>query len=137
MQPGLPAFEFWKTPTPEVTLKVFIWNVTNPDEFLSGQDEKLKVDEIGPVVFLEILTHTDVVFNENSTLSYIASKKIVFQEDRNEPGILNKTIVVPNFATLVSPSFSRDIYNFKNTLQRSYSSFLFGFSGGGFLLIFV
>lgn len=102
MQPGMPAYEFWKNPKPEVTLRVFIWNVTNGDAFMRGDDDKLKMQEVGPVVFVEYLKHSDIYFNENSTLSYLASKKIVFQEDRSEPGILNKTIYVPNFATLVS-----------------------------------
>jgi hypothetical protein len=35
----------------EVLVNVYIFNVTNAEAFLSGQDEKLKVKEIGPYVY--------------------------------------------------------------------------------------
>lgn len=101
MRPGLPPFEFWKNPEPLVTFKLFIWNVTNADDFLEGKDDKIKLKEVGPIVYEEVLKHTDVVFHENSTMSYNATKQIYFLEDQNEAGILNQTVIVPNLVTLV------------------------------------
>lgn len=59
-----------------------------------------------------------MVFHENSTLSYTAARRIEFLEDQNEPGILNRTILVPNFVVLVgfwrpfilSPIFKLNIF---------------------------
>lgn len=102
MIPGFPPFEQWVSPAPEVKLRVFIFTVENADAFLAGTDEKLKLKEIGPIVYREYLRHENVVFHENSTLSYTANRHVEFLPDENEPGILNKTITVPNFVILVS-----------------------------------
>lgn len=101
MQPGLPPYDQWVIPQPEVRLRVFIFEAENPNEFLNGTDHKLRLKEIGPIVYREHLHHKDVVFHENSTLSYTAARRIEFLEDQNEPGILNRTILVPNFVVLV------------------------------------
>lgn len=102
MRPGLPAYEFWKEPEPEVIVKIHIFNISNSKEFLEGKDTKIELTEVGPIVYREILKHTDVVFNKNSTLSYTATKILVYKENSNRPGILNDTIIVPNMATLVN-----------------------------------
>lgn len=101
MQPGLPPFEEWVKPSPEVLLSVYIFSVENPYTFLNGTDEKLKLIEIGPIVYKEHLHHQNVEFHENSTLSYTAHRTLEFLEDRNEPDILNRVILVPNFVLLV------------------------------------
>lgn len=43
-------FSLWQKPPVDVYIKVFIFNITNPDEFLAGE-EKLKVEEVGPYVY--------------------------------------------------------------------------------------
>lgn len=52
MVPGLPPFEWWKSPPDEVLIRVYVFNITNGEEFLSGADKKLKIEEIGPFIFL-------------------------------------------------------------------------------------
>lgn len=101
MQPGFPPYDLWLNPKPEVRLSVYIFTVENVNEFLNGIDSKIKLKEIGPIIYREYLRHTDVVFHENSTLTYTAVRWAEFLPHANEPGILNKTITVPNFAILV------------------------------------
>lgn len=48
---GLPAYEWWKNPPDEVLLRVYLFNVTNSEQFESGIDSKLELNEIGPIVF--------------------------------------------------------------------------------------
>ncbi|XP_063700813.1 lysosome membrane protein 2-like [Culicoides brevitarsis] len=119
MRPGMPAYEFWKNPEPEVIVKMHVFNITNAEDFLAERDSKIKLAEVGPVVYQEILKHTDVVFNENSTLSYKATKTLVYREDLNEPGILNETIIVPNMATLGIASYLNDAGYFVNLAAKS------------------
>lgn len=64
-----PIYELWLNPEPELRLNVYIFTVENANEFLNGIDSKIKIKEIGPVVYREYLQHEDVVFHENSTLS--------------------------------------------------------------------
>lgn len=51
MSEGDEAFEMWKKPEAHVYLKVYIFNITNRDEFMSGIDEKLRFQEVGPYVY--------------------------------------------------------------------------------------
>lgn len=103
MEPHMPPFIWWKDPKPEILFRVFIFSVKNSEAFMSGKNTTLEIEEVGPIVYTEELFHTDIVYNkENSTLSYTVTRRPIFQEDRNIPGIMNKTIIVPNLSTLVS-----------------------------------
>lgn len=46
---------------------------------------------------------------ENGTMSFTTVRWAEFDEDRNVPGILNRSIIVPNFALLGTLSFLHDI----------------------------
>lgn len=47
---GSDAFEWWSKPsTEETTVKIFIFSITNIDEFLEGT--KAKLSELGPYVY--------------------------------------------------------------------------------------
>lgn len=107
MTPGLPPYDMWASPQPIVRLNVHIFTVVNAAEFLNGTDTKLRMKDFGPIVYREILQHTDIEFHEhNSTMSYTAVRFAEFLEDENEPGILNQTITIPNFAALVRICFN-------------------------------
>lgn len=101
MSPTLPSYHMWVKPSPEVRLNLYIFTAENAEAFLNGTDDKLRLKEIGPIVYREHLEHTDVVFHPNSTMSYTAVRNLEFLEDENEPGILNRTIYVANFVVLV------------------------------------
>ena len=113
-----PSYFWWKNPEPEVLLKVYIFNITNSEEFIAGRDKKLKLQEIGPITFQEILEHKDIVFhNENSTLSYTVTRRIVFRESANVDGILNQTVIVPNMASLSGSSHVADNFFLRNSFN--------------------
>lgn len=114
MKPGHVPYRMWETPAPEVKLRLYIFTVENAESFLNGTDEKLHLKEIGPIVYREHLQHRDVVYHENSTMSYTAHRNLEFLEHENEPGILNRTILVPNFVILVRTQERFEIpFNFK------------------------
>lgn len=102
MTPGLPSYNLWLKPDPMVRLSVYIFTINNSKEFLSGEDTKLKLHEIGPIIYREILEHTDIEFHKNSTLTYTAHRSVEYLPNENQPNILNKTILIPNMPLLVS-----------------------------------
>lgn len=104
MVPGLPPFEWWKTPPDEVLLRVRVFNVTNSEEFLSGADDKIKVDEVGPYVYLEKLQHYNISHNDNGTMSYTEVRTPIWLPEMNTLS-LNDTIIVPNIAVLGIASY--------------------------------
>lgn len=44
-------FDMWAKPPVDLFLKVYLFNITNADDFMEGRDEKLRVEEIGPYVY--------------------------------------------------------------------------------------
>lgn len=44
-------FQLWQRPPVDLYLKVYLFNITNHEEFLAGRDKKLNVEEIGPYVY--------------------------------------------------------------------------------------
>ncbi|XP_071875306.1 platelet glycoprotein 4 [Bombus fervidus] len=77
MTPNSLIFELWRKPIVDVYMKIYIFNITNAEEFLEG-GVKLKVEEVGPYVYQEILENTNVTWHENSTISFVPKRKIVY-----------------------------------------------------------
>lgn len=48
---GGEIFELWRNPPVELYLKVYLWNVTNHDDYISGKADKLVFQEVGPYVY--------------------------------------------------------------------------------------
>jgi len=69
----------WKTPEPEVYLKVYIFNITNRDDFLSGRDEKLRFQEVGPYVCRCVLNAKFILKKKNNfRLKLINCSRIIY-----------------------------------------------------------
>ena len=48
---GGEIFELWRLPPVDLYLKVYLFNVTNHEEYMAGIDKKLKFQEVGPYVY--------------------------------------------------------------------------------------
>ncbi|XP_066255677.1 scavenger receptor class B member 1-like isoform X2 [Euwallacea similis] len=98
--PGGEIFSIWEKPPVDLFLKVYLWNVTNSKEYMSGKDEKLQFQEVGPYVYRELMSHNDIIFNDNGTLSSVPTHPLVWDPflsgDRKEDDVL----VLPNIALL-------------------------------------
>ncbi|XP_053675472.1 scavenger receptor class B member 1-like [Anopheles nili] len=124
MRQIMPYYRWWKNTTDVlVTCRIFIFNVTNSDRWLEGLDDQLQLEEVVPIVYREMLEHDNVTFHENnSTMSYVTRRSLVFLPDRNVPGILNRTIVVPNISVLgVAARMENYNYFMKKGLNFIYS----------------
>uniref|UniRef100_A0A182QYU6 Scavenger receptor class B n=1 Tax=Anopheles farauti TaxID=69004 RepID=A0A182QYU6_9DIPT len=124
MRQFMPYYRWWKdTADVLVTCRIFIFNVTNSERWLEGLDDQLRMEEVVPIVYREFLEHDSVTFHEhNSTMSYVTKRRLVFLPDRNVPGILNKTIIVPNISLLgVAARMQNDNYFMKRGLNLIYS----------------
>ncbi|VVC37650.1 Hypothetical protein CINCED_3A019407 [Cinara cedri] len=108
---GLPAYEWWKNPPDEVLLRVYLFNVTNSKRFEEGIDSTLELNEIGPLVFRELLRHSDVRFNDNGTMTYVATRTAVFLPEMTNIN-LNDNLILPNYAALGIASYLWDASSF-------------------------
>nr|CAH7728595.1 unnamed protein product [Callosobruchus chinensis] len=97
---GGEIFELWRAPPVELYLRVHLWNVTNRDEYLSGQDDKLKIQEVGPYVYRELMSHENVTFNENGTLTAVPVHPLVWVPELSEGRSEDDLLILPNIALL-------------------------------------
>lgn len=56
-------FELWRKPPVELYLKVYLFNVTNHDDYLAGRADKLSFQEVGPYVYRSVHKNFKTNFN--------------------------------------------------------------------------
>ncbi|XP_067012434.2 scavenger receptor class B member 1 [Anabrus simplex] len=103
---GGETYEIWRKPSADLVLRVYLFNITNKDEFLSGK-EKLKVQEVGPYVYRENLEHANVTFNDNGTLNSIPKHPLVWAPELSN-GTEEDLLILPNIALLSIASVVKD-----------------------------
>lgn len=64
------TMEWWKDSPIQPLIKVYIFNYTNIDDFMSGRDKKIKVQEVGPFVYKEFGQRVNLKFNEDNTITF-------------------------------------------------------------------
>ncbi|CAH2063819.1 unnamed protein product, partial [Iphiclides podalirius] len=69
-------FEKWRKLPMPLTFKIYLFNVSNPEDVNNG--EKPKVTEIGPYVYKEYRERTVLGYGENDTVKYMMRKSFVF-----------------------------------------------------------
>ncbi|GJQ81802.1 SCRB7, partial [Trypoxylus dichotomus] len=118
MRPGLPAFDWWYEPPDVIRLKVYLFNVTNAERYMSGEDHKLQLEEVGPIVFREVVTHKEVIFNDNDTMSYTVHRNAIWDPTLNTID-LNATLMYPNLPVLLTASMFWNTNYFMKLLLNS------------------
>uniref|UniRef100_A0A8C1NVM9 Uncharacterized protein n=1 Tax=Cyprinus carpio TaxID=7962 RepID=A0A8C1NVM9_CYPCA len=95
---GSKSFATWKNPPTPVYMEFFIFNVTNPDEFLKGE-AKPHVTTMGPYTYREYRPKHNVSFVHSGTKVAAYTKKIfVFEPEKSvgDPKIdLVTTVNIP------------------------------------------
>ncbi|XP_068166979.1 lysosome membrane protein 2a [Antennarius striatus] len=96
------VFESWKNPPPPVYMEYYFFNVTNPQEFLSGG--KAAVKQIGPYTYREYRPRENVTFLENGTKIYALNPKtFVFVPEKSvgDPEVdIVRTVNIPFVAVM-------------------------------------
>ncbi|CRL06508.1 CLUMA_CG019609, isoform A [Clunio marinus] len=93
-------FQMWERPPVDLYLRVYIFNITNHEEFMAGRDKKLNVEEVGPYVYRELMSHENVTFNSNGTLSTIPHHPLEWRGDLSEGHSEDDVLYLPNIALL-------------------------------------
>ncbi|XP_017143381.1 lysosome membrane protein 2 [Drosophila miranda] len=84
LKPGSLLYLLWLDPPIDVYINVYMFNYTNVDAFTDGIDTKLKLDEVGPYVYKEVLTNHNITLNEaNNTISYSPRREYIFVPERS------------------------------------------------------
>ena len=64
MSPTSDLYKLWQDPPVQPELRVYLFNLTNIDDWMNGSVEKLHVEEVGPYVYQEIWTKKNITFHE-------------------------------------------------------------------------
>ncbi|XP_034487402.1 scavenger receptor class B member 1 [Drosophila innubila] len=84
LSPNSLLYKLWLFPPLEVYIKVHMFNYTNVDAFIAGRDAKMKIEEVGPYVYQEVLSNHNVTLNEaNNTITYTPRREYVFVRERS------------------------------------------------------
>ncbi|XP_076174152.1 protein croquemort [Ptiloglossa arizonensis] len=98
LTPTSANYELWKeTPIP-MYLKLYMFNLTNPEVFTSPNGMKPKFEEMGPYVFREVDYKVHQTWNENNTITY-QRKRVWHFDEFLSVGSLSNTVTNINPVT--------------------------------------
>ncbi|XP_029158687.1 scavenger receptor class B member 1 isoform X2 [Nylanderia fulva] len=117
---GSLSFQYWQKPGVARLTKVYIFNVTNTENFLQF-NEKPKLQEIGPFVYREDMEKVNIVFHNNGTVSYQHKKILNFVPEMSLDR--NIKVLVPNIPLLTLSTQSKSL---PHLIQMGLSIFLSG-----------
>ncbi|KAL4711287.1 hypothetical protein ACJJTC_019128 [Scirpophaga incertulas] len=100
LQNGGEIFEMWRKPEVDLYCRVYLFNITNAEEYMAGNAEKLHLKEVGPYVYKETLEHDILSFNDNGTLSAIPKHPLTWVEELSEGNKEDDVLFLPHIALL-------------------------------------
>ncbi|CAL7951353.1 unnamed protein product [Xylocopa violacea] len=106
---GSIAFQYWQKPGVVRLTKVYIFNVTNAENFLQ-YNEKPKLQEVGPFVYREDMEKVNIAFHNNGTVSYQHKKILNFMPELSKDK--NLKVIVPNIPLLTLSTQSKSLPRF-------------------------
>ncbi|XP_063219988.1 lysosome membrane protein 2 [Bacillus rossius redtenbacheri] len=118
---GSQTFDWWRLPPVNPVMKVYVYNVTNAEEFLNG--EKLILDELGPYVYVETWEKVELEFEDNGTVAFRQRKIFQFDPDLSA-GDENDMLVMPNIPMLSATSQSKHAARFLRLAMASIMDIL-------------
>ncbi|KAF5284609.1 hypothetical protein FQA39_LY16967 [Lamprigera yunnana] len=119
---GTQAFGWWAKPPVIPIMSIYIYNVTNANDFLNNGTKPI-VDELGPYVYTESWERKNIQFNDNNTVTYNLQKIYIFSEELSA-GSEDDVIVVPNIPMLSATSQSKHAARFLRLAMASIMDIL-------------
>lgn len=98
---GSEAYTKWTKPPVTILFKVWIYNITNSEEFLQDTSKLLKVNQVGPYVYEE-LKIKDITNETQDEITYVPRSIFKFRSDLSEGRTLNDNFTTLNIPLLVS-----------------------------------
>ncbi|XP_059061330.1 scavenger receptor class B member 1 isoform X3 [Achroia grisella] len=116
------TFEWWARPPVRPFIRVYVYNVTNADEFLNNGSKPI-LNELGPYVYSEEWEKVNITDNENGTLSFNYRRTYTFQPELSA-GPDDDAVVVPNIPMLSATSQSKHAARFLRLAMASIMDIL-------------
>ncbi|XP_050423763.1 sensory neuron membrane protein 1-like isoform X2 [Adelges cooleyi] len=98
--------EMWSHPPISADFKIYLFNVTNPEEAQKG--EKIVVKEIGPYFYHEWKEKENLIDDvENDTVEFSFKNTFIFDEEKSRPLTGEEIIVMPHMAIVGMVSMTK------------------------------
>ncbi|XP_067623366.1 protein peste-like [Eurosta solidaginis] len=99
LRPDSQVYDKWKSPPMSLSLDIYLFNWTNPDDF-KNLSTKPSFEQLGPYRFTEIQDKTDIQWvPENSTVTYRRKSDYYFDAEGSN-GTLDDVVVTLNAVAL-------------------------------------
>ena len=92
---GGKAFQGWKDPPVNPVMKVFFFNLTNEEAFISGR-EKPRVEKCGPYVYVEQIHKVNISFDDFGESVRFSDKKYYYFSPLLSKGSESDPLIMPN-----------------------------------------
>lgn len=103
LRPESKSYETWKQPPFPLSLDIYLFNWTNPEDFKNLSTKPI-FEQLGPYRFTEKPDKVDITWNpDNSTITYRKLSMFFFDEDGSK-GSLDDVVTSVNVVALVSVS---------------------------------
>lgn len=122
LRKGGQSFGWWSKPPVEPFIRIYVYNVTNADEFLNNGTKPI-LDELGPFVYLQTWEKVDIVENPNGTISFNQKRVYIFNEEMST-GSEDDVVIVPNIPMLSATSQSKHAARFLRLAMASIMDIL-------------
>ncbi|GBP75275.1 Scavenger receptor class B member 1 [Eumeta japonica] len=99
LRPGSMTFEWWAHPPVRPFINVYVYNVTNADEFLNNGSKPV-LQELGPYVYSQEWEKVNITDNENGTLSFRYHRSYTFVPELSRGNSDDDAVIVPNIPML-------------------------------------
>ncbi|KAF9408617.1 hypothetical protein HW555_011754 [Spodoptera exigua] len=102
-------YNMWANPTYEMFSEMWVFNYTNAQEFLSGADKVLKLNEVGPFTFQEMRTNENIrIDREKGVMTMNPRLNLKFLVDKSVADTHNVTVKIPNIALIAMSTLAAD-----------------------------
>lgn len=106
LKPHSRSYDAWKQPPIELSLDIYLWNWTNPEDFKNASILP-KFEQLGPYRFTEKPDKIDVKFNpKNSTVTFRRLSQFFFDEEGSN-GSLDDLVTSVNVVALSAAEKAR------------------------------
>ncbi|XP_022826082.1 scavenger receptor class B member 1-like [Spodoptera litura] len=90
-----------KKETDSIHLSAYLFNITNADRFASGEDDKLKMEEVGPFTYQENRTNDDMEIDlDAGVVRYTPRHRVTFLPEESVGRPEDMVLTMPNIAML-------------------------------------
>ncbi|XP_028175593.1 scavenger receptor class B member 1-like [Ostrinia furnacalis] len=102
-------YNMWEQPPYKLYAEVWVYNYTNVEEYLSGEDTVMKVKEVGPFLYQEFRTNQNITIDkERGVMSLTPHIALKFQKNLSLADTNDVHIYAPNIALLAISTLLAD-----------------------------